>query len=193
MDNEKPVLVERLNSEIRSCTRCELHKFRNKAVPGEGNINADLFFIGEAPGRKEDLTGRPFVGRSGRFLNDVLRKFGIERDEVFITSVLKSRPPKNRSIRKSWVKACLPYLTRQIDIIKPKIVVLLGGLALKALLGFDRVSEVHGRIFLEDGVKFIPTFHPASALRFPKIRALFIEDFEVIRNEYWKVKSDKKF
>jgi uracil-DNA glycosylase family 4 len=152
--------------EIALCTRCGLHKTRQKAVPGEGPVNARIMLIGEAPGREEDLQGRPFVGRSGRILDEILAEAGFRRKELFITSVVKCRPPNNRMPKNLEQETCLSSHTRrQMQIISPKIICLLGGVAAKALLGITRVSEKRGHIFEKEGYRFFLTYHPAAAGR----------------------------
>lgn len=175
--------LRRLHDDIESCTKCPLHKTRNNAVPGEGPVDAKVMFVGEAPGAKEDELGRPFVGRSGAFLTELLQGIGLSRDEVFITSVLKSRPPKNRSPKSAEVKACMPYLLRQFEIINPKIIVLLGGVAVSSIIGPWKLSEAHGRFYDGNGRMFFITFHPAAALRFPNTKELMLKDFKILRKK----------
>ena len=139
--------------------------------------------MGEAPGFKEDESGRPFVGRSGNLLTDMIAEIGLSRDEVFMTSVLKSRPPGNRTPRKNEVEACRPYLDRQIDIIRPRIVVLLGGVAMSSVIGPCKISEAHGQLYEAEGRKFFITYHPAAALRFPKLRDTMRKDFSTLKHE----------
>ena len=172
-----------LHDDIRSCTKCPLHITRTHAVPGEGPVDAKVMFVGEAPGAKEDELGRPFVGRSGVFLTELLQGIGLSRDEVFITSVLKSRPPKNRIPTSAEVKACIPYLHRQFKFISPQIIVLLGGVAVSTIIGPLKLSEVHGRFYEGIGRKYFITYHPAAALRFPKIKEKMLEDFKTLREE----------
>ena len=175
--------LEDLHNDIRNCTLCPLHKTRTNAVPGEGSVTADVMFVGEAPGVKEDESGRPFVGRSGELLNSMIQEIGLSRDTVFITSILKSRPPKNRTPTKKEVKACRPYLEKQIELIDPKIVVLLGGVAISSLIGPWKLSEAHGKFYETDERTYFMTYHPAAALRFPKTRTAMREDFQILRKE----------
>jgi uracil-DNA glycosylase family 4 len=172
-----------VHQEILDCRRCPLHASRRNAVPGEGSIDARVMFVGEAPGVKEDESGRPFVGRSGNLLTVMIAEIGLSRDEVFITSVLKSRPPGNRTPRKNEVEACRPYLHRQIDIIRPRIVVLLGGVAVSSVIGPWKISEAHGRIHEAEGRRFFITYHPAAALRFPRLRDTMRQDFSTLKRE----------
>ncbi|MGY5874699.1 MAG: uracil-DNA glycosylase [Candidatus Thorarchaeota archaeon] len=173
-----------IHDEIEICTKCPLHKTRKNAVPGEGPANAQLMFVGEAPGAKEDDLGRPFVGRSGVLLTKALSEAGIKRDDVFITSILKSRPPKNRTPAKTEVEACRPYLERQIDVISPKVIVLLGSVAISSLIGPWKMSEAHGRFYeAANGQTFFMTYHPAAGLRFPKYKEALIADLHVLKSE----------
>lgn len=175
--------LEELHNDIRRCTRCPLYKTRTNAVPGEGSITADVMFVGEAPGVREDESGRPFVGRSGELLTSMLQEIGLSRDIVFITSILKSRPPKNRTPTQAEIGACRPFLERQIEIINPRIIVLLGGVAISSLIGPWKVSEAHGKFYENGDRKYFMTYHPAAALRFPKIKSVMREDFEILSQE----------
>ena len=172
-----------LHETIRGCKLCPLHTTRLNAVPGEGSYNAKLFFIGEAPGAREDQSGRPFVGRSGDLLTIMIESIGLTRDEVFITSVLKSRPPNNRTPAPSEIETCRPYVERQIELICPQVVVLLGGVAIASMVGPWSVSESHGKFFEAKGRIYFMTYHPAAALRFPKIKVLMAEDFKILSSE----------
>ncbi len=175
--------IELISQEIASCTRCPLHGSRKNTVPGEGPPTARLMIIGEAPGAYEDETGRPFVGRSGELLTKLLSEIGISRDEVFITSVLKCRPPRNRTPRQSEMAACMPHLHRQIEAIDPAVIMLVGGVAISALIGPWRLSEAHGRFYEANGRKFFMTYHPAAALRFPKTAEVIRKDLQALREE----------
>ncbi len=143
--------------------------------------------VGEAPGAREDETGRPFVGRSGRLLTELLGEIGIDRSDVFITSVLKCRPPRNRAPAASEIERCLPYLLHQIDIIRPEVVVLLGGVAISSVVGPWRVSEAHGRFYEADSLKMFMTYHPAAALRSRTILDLLRHDLRVLQRELIRV------
>ncbi|MFX1579184.1 MAG: uracil-DNA glycosylase [Promethearchaeota archaeon] len=181
MSQEKQ--LAKLHETIRMCTLCPLHKTRNNAVPGEGPAIAQVMFVGEAPGAKEDETGRPFVGRSGELLTTMIQEIGLSRDEVFITSILKSRPPKNRAPTQAEIRACRPYLEQQIEIINPKVIVLLGGVAISSLVGPWKVSEAHGKFYETDERTYFMTYHPAAALRFPRTKIAMMEDFQILRKE----------
>ena len=152
-------------------------------MPGEGSLNAKLMFIGEAPGALEDELGRPFVGKSGEILTELMNSISISRKEVFITSVLKSKPPGNRTPTKTEIEACQFYLQRQLELIKPRIAVLLGGVAISSIMGPWRVSDVHGRFYEAEGQTFFMTYHPAATLRSLKILNEMKHDFELLKRE----------
>ncbi|WP_456474563.1 uracil-DNA glycosylase [Candidatus Pyrohabitans sp.] len=156
--------LEAIAEEIKLCRKCELSTGRTKAVPGEGSPRARIMLVGEAPGREEDATGKPFVGRAGRLLTQVLNQASLTREEVFITSVIKCRPPNNRRPRKKEIKACLPHLRRQIEVINPHVILLLGGVAGEALLGIKKVGETRGKP-IRRGRIYLVTYHPAAILR----------------------------
>jgi DNA polymerase len=181
--------IQQLYKEIDECCKCSLYKTREKSVPGEGPIDTLLMFIGQSPGKEEDKEGKPFVGRSGVLLSQLLDSSGIRRTDVYITSVLKSHPPRNRSPRRDEIEACKPYLERQLDIINPKIVVLLGVVALKAVLGISKISSFHGVVLRRKDMIYIPTYHPAAALRFPKLINVMKDDFKIIKDELSKISS----
>jgi len=142
-DNDWP----RIESKVKNCTKCSLHKGRNKTVFGDGNRDADWFFVGEAPGKDEDLQGKPFVGRAGRLLTEVIFSIGLSREEVFIANILKCRPPDNRDPKTEEVEQCFAYLERQIDLVKPKIIIAVGRIAAQSLLGSNLpMGKLRGRI-----------------------------------------------
>jgi uracil-DNA glycosylase family 4 len=168
-----------LHSKIRTCQLCPLWENRYLAVPGEGPSSSPVMLVGEAPGAQEDQTGRPFVGRAGRLLTMAMTEAGIDRSEVFITSVIKCRPPKNRKPKKSEVEACLPYLEAQMELVKPRAVVLMGNVATRAILGIDGVTSRHGQ--LHRG-RFILTFHPAAVLRNKNLMEVFVGDLSRLKD-----------
>jgi DNA polymerase len=158
---------------------------RTKAVPGEGPYNARIMLVGEAPGREEDLTGRPFVGRAGRLLDSVLEPIGIPRKNVFITNIVKCRPPKNRQPTKRERDTCKEaYLQRQIDVIRPRLVVLLGRTAAQALLGAKSLKRVRGRVVRRGRVEYLCTYHPGAVLRNPRRRGTFSEDLQELKTSF---------
>jgi len=152
----------------RDCRRCKLGGMRKNAVPGEGNPNARIMWIGEGPGADEDEQGRPFVGAAGRMLDRLITAMGLVREEMFIGNVVKCRPPHNREPEPDEVRACLPYLARQIELIRPEIIVILGATALKALIDPRAyITRMHGKWIERGGIMIMPTFHPAALLRDP--------------------------
>jgi len=175
---------QQLSDDIYGCQKCRLCETRSNVVPGEGNPNADIMFIGEGPGRDEDLQGRPFVGRSGELLTRMIRAIGLEREDVYICNIVKCRPPQNRNPQPDEAAACLNYLRAQVALVRPKIVVLLGKVACLYTLQQDvSVMREHGRWFERKGVWFMPTFHPSALLRDPSKKRESWEDFQKIRDK----------
>jgi uracil-DNA glycosylase family 4 len=172
-----------IREDIGDCTRCKLCTLgRRQIVFGVGNPNADLMFVGEAPGRDEDIQGIPFVGRAGQKLTQIIEAIGLKRDDVYIANVIKCRPPDNRNPEPDEVESCEPFLFRQIDTIKPKVIVALGTFAAKSLLKTtDSISRLRGRVYDYRGAKLVPTFHPAFLLRNPTCRREVWEDMKKVR------------
>ncbi len=172
-----------IRADIGDCTRCKLHTLgRTQVVFGVGNPDADLMFVGEAPGGDEDVQGIPFVGRAGQLLTKIIEAIGLTRDDVYIANVIKCRPPQNRNPEPDEVETCEPFLFRQIDVIKPKVIVALGKFAAQTLLRTDApISRLRGRVFDYRGAKLIPTFHPAYLLRNPSSKREVWEDMKVVR------------
>jgi DNA polymerase len=172
-----------IRTDIGDCTRCKLHKLgRRQIVFGVGNPNADLMFVGEAPGADEDVQGEPFVGRAGQLLTKIVEAIGLKRDDVYIANVIKCRPPQNRNPEQDEVETCEPFLFRQVDVIKPKVIVALGTFAARTLLRtLDPISRLRGRVYDYRGAKLIPTFHPAYLLRNPGSKREVWEDMKVAR------------
>ena len=169
----------------RACEKCELARGRSNVVFGVGNPSARLMFVGEAPGRDEDLQGIPFVGRAGQLLNKILEAVDIERDDVYIGNIIKCRPPNNRTPLTSEIEACMPYLAKQIGCIKPGIICTLGLPATQTLLGLrGSMGSMRGKIYRAAGMSVIPTYHPAAALRDPRYKRPIWEDFLIVRREY---------
>ena len=156
--------LEKIAADVRGCPLCKLARTRKNAVPGEGQISAKIMFIGEAPGRSEDEKGKPFVGAAGRILDDLLKKAGIERSQVFITNIVKCRPPNNRVPEEDELIACRPYLDRQIALIKPKVICILGRTAYSSILGGSSITANRGKIVERSGQKYFSTFHPAAVI-----------------------------
>ncbi len=187
MNNES---LEDIAGEIINCRRCGLWKNRLKAVPGEGNPNSRVMFIGEAPGRQEDIQGRPFVGRAGELLTELIESIGLRREEVFITNVVKCRPPNNRDPTEEEINTCLPYLKRQIEVIRPEVIVTLGRHAAKTIsreagIRFRGITRERGRAVETElygrRIVIFYTYHPAAALYNPKLEEVLRKDFEKLR------------
>ncbi|MEM7826382.1 MAG: uracil-DNA glycosylase [Candidatus Aenigmatarchaeota archaeon] len=170
--------LEEIAEEIKKCKKCELYKFRKKTVPGEGNAKSKIAFIGQNPGKNEDIQGKPFVGMSGKFLNKLLASIGLKREEVFVTGVVKCHTPKNRRPSKKEIENCVPYTLEQLEVINPEIVVLLGDVACEAFGFEEKISKIHGKTLKKDGRIYFFTFHPAAGMRFPKIKKLMEKDFK---------------
>ncbi|MFL6311133.1 MAG: uracil-DNA glycosylase [Terriglobales bacterium] len=166
---DKPSALKLIREDIGECTRCRLHKGRTNLVFGVGNVNADLMFVGEGPGADEDAQGEPFVGRAGQLLNNMISAMGIKREDVYIANVVKCRPPSNRTPEKDECDVCSPFLMRQIDVIKPKVIVALGAVAAKNLLAVnDSMANLRGRWYDFRNSKLLVTYHPAYLLRDPR-------------------------
>jgi uracil-DNA glycosylase family 4 len=172
-----------VRADIGDCTRCKLHaQGRRQIVFGVGNPEADLMFVGEAPGADEDIQGIPFVGRAGQLLTKIIEAINLKREDVYIANVIKCRPPGNRNPEQDEVDTCEPFLFQQIDIIKPKVIVALGTFAARTLLRtLDPISRLRGRVYDYRGAKLIPTFHPAYLLRNPSAKREVWEDMKVVR------------
>ncbi len=173
-----------VRADIGDCTRCKLHRLgRRQIVFGVGNPNADLMFVGEAPGGEEDVQGIPFVGRAGQLLTDIIEKgLVMPRKDVYIANVIKCRPPQNRNPEPDEVDTCEPFLFRQIEIIKPKVIVALGKFGAQTLLRtLDPISRLRGRVYEFRGAKLIPTFHPAYLLRNPASKREVWEDMKLVK------------
>jgi DNA polymerase len=170
-------------ADIGDCTRCKLHGLgRRQIVFGVGNPDADLMFVGEAPGADEDIQGVPFVGRAGQLLTKIIEAINLTRDDVYIANVIKCRPPQNRNPEPDEVATCEPFLFRQVDAIKPKVIVALGKFAAQTLLRTeDPISRLRGRLFDYRGAKLIPTFHPAYLLRNPSAKREVWEDMKLVK------------
>ncbi len=175
--------LQAVRTDIGDCTRCKLHALgRTQVVFGVGNPNADLMFVGEAPGADEDVQGIPFVGRAGQLLTDIIEKgLKIPRKDVYIANVIKCRPPQNRNPEPDEVATCEPFLFRQVDIIQPKVIVALGKFGAQTLLRtLDPISRLRGRVFEYRGAKLVPTFHPAYLLRNPSSKREVWEDMKLV-------------
>jgi uracil-DNA glycosylase family 4 len=178
---EKQQLAEatltQIASEVSVCERCMLHHSRKLAVPGEGPMNAEIMFIGEGPGFHENQQGRPFVGAAGKYLEELLVKIGYQREDVFITNVVKCRPPNNRDPLPDELAACSDYLERQMQVINPKVIVSLGRYSMARFLPNAKISDIHGQSFNIKGRLVVPMFHPAAALHQPSLKLSIERDF----------------
>jgi uracil-DNA glycosylase family 4 len=190
MPMKKEELMKKLEERIRNCRKCPLWRLRTNPVPGAGSYDAEVMFVGEAPGYWEDQKGLPFVGRAGKVLDELLAEIGLSREEVYITNIVKCRPPNNRDPTEEEIRACSPYLDMQIDIIRPKIIVPLGRHSMGYLLrkfGFEPepISKIHGKVFeahtLFGRIIIMPMYHPAAALYKPPLREELKKDFQKLR------------
>lgn len=178
--------MEKIKEDVLACKKCSLYKERNIPVIGQGNHNAKIIFIGEAPGAKEDASGVPFCGRSGDFLNELLDHIGLKREDVYITNIVKCRPPKNRDPKDSEIECCKNYIERQIESINPKVICSLGRHSMNFImnnLGIenkDTISNLHGKVF-ETKYIFIPLYHPAVAIYNSSKKGELKKDFEIIK------------
>jgi uracil-DNA glycosylase family 4 len=172
--------MEALAAEIAECTKCLLHRGRTNAVPGAGPADADIMFIGEAPGFHEDQQGLPFVGAAGKFLEELLASISLTRDDVYIANVIKCRPPGNRDPLPEEIEACRPYLDRQIELLQPKMIVTLGRFSMARAFPKARISHIHGQPRKIGDVVYYPMYHPAAALHQPSLRRTIEEDMKQI-------------
>ncbi|KAA0003358.1 MAG: uracil-DNA glycosylase [Thermoplasmata archaeon] len=179
--------LKKIEDEIKKCKKCSLCLTRKNAVPGEGKYDAYIMMIGEAPGKNEDEQGRPFVGKAGKFLDFALSTINLEREKIYITNVVKCRPPNNRDPTTEEIKACSPYLDAQINLIQPRIICTLGRFATEYILpsyGFTAkpISQIHGKIFYSPiaMVHIIPLYHPAASIYIPAIKEIFLKDIKSI-------------
>ena len=186
---ESKETLEEIRADIGNCTRCPLHEGRTKIVHSEGNIKADLMFVGEAPGADEDASGHPFVGRAGQLLNKIIEAIGMKREDVFIGNINRCRPPQNRTPTLPEAQTCKPFLLREISVVRPKIIVVLGNTACQNLLETKvGITKLRGTFQDYFGVKVMPTFHPAYLLRDPSKKREVWEDMKKVRDELNKLK-----
>jgi DNA polymerase len=180
-NKDKPAALTLIREDIGDCTRCRLHSGRTKLVFGVGNVNADIMFVGEGPGADEDQQGEPFVGRAGQLLNNMISAMGIKREDVYIANVVKCRPPGNRTPEKDECDTCSPFLMRQIDVIRPKVIVALGAVAAKNLLAInDSMANLRGQWYDFRGSKLAVTYHPAYLLRDPRQKKEAWKDLQMV-------------
>lgn len=174
-----PETLADVGREVRACELCRLHQSRTNAVPGEGRSNADIMFIGEGPGFHEDQQGRPFVGAAGKFLEELLAGLGMRREDVYITNLVKCRPPGNRDPQEDELRTCTTtYLERQIELIDPKVIVTLGRFSMARYFPNAKISEIHGKPKSVGGRLIVPMYHPAAALHQPSLRDAVKSDFD---------------
>ena len=175
---------EELEEAIKDCNKCKLCSGRNNIVFGVGNKNADIMFIGEGPGADEDIQGEPFVGKAGQLMNKAFEALDIKREEVYIGNIVKCRPPQNRNPEPDETKACMDYLRNQVLLIKPKIIVLLGSIALKNILGEEYgITNSRGKWIEKKGIWYMPTFHPAALLRDESKKIDFWRDLKLVKEK----------
>jgi uracil-DNA glycosylase len=183
--------LKKIAADVRGCPLCKLSRSRKNAVPGEGQLSAKIMFIGEAPGRSEDEEGRPFVGAAGRILDGLLKKAGIQRSQVFITNIVKCRPPNNRVPKEDELTACRPYLDRQIALIKPKVICILGRTVYSSLLGGSSITANRGKIVERGGQKYFLTFHPAAVIYNKDLRSALEADLKKLAAEINKEEENE--
>lgn len=175
---------------LGECTRCKLHPHRTQIVFGVGNPQADLVFVGEAPGADEDAQGEPFVGRAGQLLTQILEAIGLKRDEVYICNIIKCRPPNNRTPESDEIASCLPFLEMQLRAIRPRLICALGGPAAQTLLKTrEPISRMRGRFFTYAGIPLLPTYHPAYLLRNPNEKRIVWEDMKLLQREHLRLRG----
>lgn len=177
---EQFAMLSELENAVSACGLCGLSQARNNAVPGEGPANAEIMFVGEGPGFHEDRQGRPFVGAAGQYLEELLASIGLTREDVYITNVVKCRPPQNRDPLPEEIEACRPYLDRQIELIRPKLIVTLGRFSMNLFMPEAQISKVHGRPRKIQGVVYYPVYHPAAGLHQPRWKSIIEEDIKRI-------------
>ena len=183
--------LDSIAENVRECQKCELCETRIKAVPGKGNFDADVIFVGEAPGRNEDIHGEPFVGAAGKRLDMILEDTGIDRKDVYITNIVKCRPPKNRVPSKKEEESCNDFIKQEIEIINPKIICVMGNTAYGTLLDGKEITKNHGKIVEKDGRKFFVTFHPAATMYNQKLVEELKEDFRKLA-KFLETKDEPK-
>lgn len=178
---DKPAALKAIRADIGDCTRCRLHKGRKNIVFGVGNANAELMFVGEGPGADEDEQGEPFVGRAGQLLNNMIAAMGLKRSDVYIANVVKCRPPQNRTPERDECDTCSPFLMRQIEVIRPKVIVALGAVAAKNLLAVNEsMASLRGRWYDFKGARLLVTYHPAYLLRDPRQKKEAWKDLQMV-------------
>lgn len=173
-------LYEDIKTKVVDCRLCKLCKTRNNAVPGHGNLDTKILFVGEAPGKQEDNRGLPFIGFAGKILEEALEKSGFKRNDVYITNIVKCRPPNNRVPDKDEIYTCLQYLKKEIQIISPNIVCILGATALQSILNLKSLQTYRGKIVIHDKIKYFITYHPAAIIYNNELRETFFKDINYV-------------
>ena len=184
--------LEKIKQKVTECTKCELSITRNKSVPGKGNYKSDVIFVGEAPGKNEDMKGEPFIGIAGKKLSLALESVGITRDEVYITNIVKCRPPKNRVPTTTERDTCQNYLKKEIDIIKPKIICVLGNTAFNSLLDGKEIMKFRGKIVRKNNQLYFLTIHPAATIYNQKLINVLKKDIKKLLKIIKELKNNKK-
>lgn len=187
---DKKMLLKEIEEQIKRCEKCRLCETAKNGVPGEGNPDAEIVFIGEAPGANEDEQGRPFVGRAGQLLEFLLHQIKLERKDVWIGNIIKHRPPQNRDPLPDELEACQPYLTTQLNILKPKLIVTLGRFSMNYFLPDVKISQAHGQMYRAGEYNIYPVYHPAAALRNSSMKNTLILDFLEIPNVLNTIKGN---
>jgi uracil-DNA glycosylase len=181
LSEEEKTLFEETVEQIKTCPKCRLSETRTHAVPGDGSWNAEIMFVGEGPGKNEDLNGLPFVGAAGKLLDQLLESIGLKREDVYITNIVKCWPPGNRDPKPDEVEACIPYLRTQTRLMKPKVICTLGRVAGKTIVKEDLViSRDHGKLFRKKGIVFMTLYHPAAALYNQSLKETLFNDFQIL-------------
>jgi DNA polymerase len=190
---EKKISLESIQQNVKICKKCNLCSTRKNAVPGEGNVNAEIVFIGEAPGKNEDLHGRPFVGAAGKKLDDALESSGLVRNDVYITNIVKCKPPKNRIPNYEEKTMCSNYLEYELSIINPKIICLLGNTAFNTILDGKEISKNHGKLIYRKKRTYFVTFHPAAIIYNQKLEKVFKNDIKKLIKTLQKLKGESVY
>ena len=186
------IKLENIRQQVTKCTKCDLSKTRNKSVPGKGNFKADVIFVGEAPGKKEDAEGEPFIGIAGKKLSIALENAGITRDEVYITNIVKCRPPKNRVPTTTERNTCQNYLKKEIEIIKPKIICILGNTAFNSVLNGNEITKFRGKIARKNNQLYFLTIHPAATIYNQKLIKMLKKDMKKLFKLTKELKNQKE-
>jgi DNA polymerase len=184
--------LKKIKKQVTQCTKCELSKTRNNSVPGKGNFKSDVIFVGEAPGKNEDMKGEPFIGIAGKKLSIALENAGITRDDVYITNIVKCRPPKNRVPTTNERDTCQNYLKKEIEIIKPKIICILGNTAFNSLLDGKEIIKFRGKIVRKNNQLYFLTIHPAATIYNQKLISVLKKDIKKLLKVIKELKNNKK-